>query len=196
MRSQVNNCVGFANYKFFYLFLAYAYLYCLYLLICLIIRFVKYYQEQVSFAEISFHFIMLCAVSGLFFLFLSSLFWYHTYLVLNNRSTLEEFRSPITATGREDKCLYDMGWYKNLQQIFGPSFLLWCLPIYGATGDGMHFPSPPPIVIARARPKSDYVVDVGESHELAEYQPVNTKIVLNGNSSNGSANAGSISTVV
>ena len=38
----------------------------------------------------------------MFCISVSSLFWYHVYLVLSNRSTLEQFRAPYFATGPDE----------------------------------------------------------------------------------------------
>ena len=50
----------------------------------------------------------------MFCISVSSLFWYHVYLVLSNRSTLEQFRAPYFATG-PDESGWGLGKRNNFQ---------------------------------------------------------------------------------
>merc|ERR1719348_442193 len=81
----VNNCVGFANYKFF--------------------------------------------VSILFCLSISSLFGYHIWLVLHNRTTLEQFRAPMFENNLSDPNGWSLGKMNNLREVFGTSAWLWLIPV-------------------------------------------------------------------
>ena len=138
----VNNCVGYANYKFFYLFLVYAYTYCLILIgsmakyvVALIIG-----LEDVTNSEIvSYHLLFIFVIAALFFLFLSSLFWYHTFLLLRNRTTLEQFRAPVFTYGA-DESAFDMGKAENFKQVFGDRPLGWFAPWDSTKGNGLTFP--------------------------------------------------------
>ena len=138
----VNNCVGYANYKFFYLFLVYAYTYCLILIgsmakyvVALIIG-----LEDVTNSEIvSYHLLFIFVIAALFFLFLSSLFWYHTFLLLRNRTTLEQFRAPVFTYGADDSA-FDMGKAENFKQVFGDRPLGWFVPWDTTKGNGLTFP--------------------------------------------------------
>ncbi|XP_043489696.1 palmitoyltransferase ZDHHC2-like isoform X3 [Polistes fuscatus] len=134
----VNNCVGFHNYKFFMLFLAYALLYCIFITatsLQYVIRFWKGELEGMG----RFHLLFLFFAALMFAVSLNSLFFYHCYLVLHNRSTLEAFRPPMFLTGK-DKDGFSLGKYNNFQEVFGDNARLWFLPVFTSLGNGVIYP--------------------------------------------------------
>ncbi|NWT20372.1 ZDH15 Palmitoyltransferase, partial [Vireo altiloquus] len=98
----VNNCIGFSNYKFFLLFLAYSLLYCLYIAATVFKYFLKYWTVTrhspepcrspepacLTNGRSKFHILFLLFVAIMFFVSLMFLFGYHCWLVSRNRSTL------------------------------------------------------------------------------------------------------------
>ena len=76
----------------------------------------------------------------MFCISVSSLFWYHVYLVLHNRSTLEQFRAPYYANGPDENG-WSLGKRNNFQEVFGDRALFWFLPIQTSVGDGLTFPT-------------------------------------------------------
>ena len=90
----VNNCVGYYNQKFFFLFLGYAFLYCMYVMLSTLKYFIAYWSHDnaINISNGKFHVIFLFFVSGMFAISLCSLFGYHIYLISQNRTTLEAFR--------------------------------------------------------------------------------------------------------
>ncbi|KFO61100.1 Palmitoyltransferase ZDHHC15, partial [Corvus brachyrhynchos] len=120
----VNNCIGFSNYKFFLLFLAYSLLYCLYIAATVFKYFIKYWTVS---HEIRFLFHLLVFAIDFFFSPLKlSLF-------------AEAFSAPVFQNG-PDKNGFNLGFVKNLQQVFGEEKKLWLLPIASSQGDGHFFP--------------------------------------------------------
>jgi len=150
----VNNCVAFNNYKFSILFLGYALSYCVFLAACTLQYFLMFWTDKLDNRGAGkFHILFLFFVSIMFCISVSSLFWYHIYLVLNNRSTLEQFRAPyfndlsgVRSNGasvgpRADEQGWSLGKMNNFQEVFGYNKLLWLLPIHTAVGDGITFPT-------------------------------------------------------
>ncbi|XP_014085561.1 palmitoyltransferase ZDHHC20-B isoform X1 [Bactrocera oleae] len=141
----VNNCVNFTNYKYFVLFLGYALLYCLYVALTSLEYFIRFWRLELSQqGDLNggmgrFHIVFLFFVSIMFAISLVSLFGYHVYLTLMNRTTLEAFRAPIFRVGGPDKNGYNLGKYANFQEVFGDNWKLWFLPVYTSVGDGLTY---------------------------------------------------------
>ncbi|XP_018795851.1 PREDICTED: palmitoyltransferase ZDHHC15 isoform X3 [Bactrocera latifrons] len=142
----VNNCVNFTNYKYFVLFLGYALLYCLYVALTSLEYFIRFWRLELSQqGDLNggmgrFNIVFLFFVSIMFAISLVSLFGYHVYLTLMNRTTLEAFRAPIFRIGGPDKNGFNLGKYANFQEVFGDNWKLWFLPVYTSMGDGISYP--------------------------------------------------------
>lgn len=129
----INNCIGFNNYKFFVLYLLYSLLYCLYISGTTMKYVVLYWHGG------KFLILFLFFASLMFAISLISLFCYHCYLVLHNRTTLEALRAPVFASG-PDKEGFDLGKKNNFLEIFGNSPELWLIPVKTHLGNGYNFP--------------------------------------------------------
>jgi hypothetical protein len=99
------------------------------------------YQQQqndaVSFS-LRFHILFLFFVTGMLSFGVMFLYFYHIYLLLNNRSTLEAFRPPLMTYG-PDRNAFNLGKERNLEQLFGRSKLLWFVPVFTTEGNGLFY---------------------------------------------------------
>ncbi|XP_035523112.1 palmitoyltransferase ZDHHC20a [Morone saxatilis] len=131
----VNNCVGFSNYKYFVLFLAYASLYCAVICATVIQYFIKFWTKQLPDTHAKFHILFLFFVAALFFISIVSLLSYHLWLVGKNRTTIEAFRAPVFTNG-PDKSGFSLGFSRNVAEVFGDQAKYWIFPVFSSLGDG------------------------------------------------------------
>lgn len=134
----INNCVSFTNYKCFVLFLAYSFLYSLFIAVSSFPSFLKFWKTGLQNSG-KFQVLLLFIVALMFAISLISLFIYHCYLVAMNRTTLESFRAPIFESG-SNKAAYDLGCCDNLKEVFGDDPVLWLVPVNTSKGNGVVFP--------------------------------------------------------
>ena len=138
----VNNCVSFTNYKFFILFLGYALIYCIFVAASTFKYFLMFWADDLKTpGSGKFHILFVFFVAVMFCISVSSLFWYHIYLILHNRSTFEQFRSPYFNGVGPDAEGWTLGKANNFREVFGYNKWLWMFPVHTAVGDGLTYPS-------------------------------------------------------
>ncbi|XP_067950158.1 palmitoyltransferase ZDHHC2-like [Watersipora subatra] len=138
----VNNCVSFINYKFFFLFLFYAEIYCLFVAFTDLKYFIALWASRRGPSlDMNFHVLFLFIVAIMFAFSVFGLLSYHIYLILRNQSTLESFRPPVLKNLGPDKHVFDLGKKRNWREVFGDNPKLWFLPVVSCKGDGVTYPS-------------------------------------------------------
>ncbi|EXC14788.1 putative S-acyltransferase [Morus notabilis] len=152
----INNCVGHANYKVFFVFLVYAVIACIYSLVLLVGSLTTDPQNDEEQSVISGMLLILLSVA------LSVLLGWHIYLVLENKTTIE-YHEGVRAMWLAEKGgqvyshPYDLGAYENLTtilfylilmaldiylgslQVLGPSIFRWMCLASGHIGSGLRF---------------------------------------------------------
>lgn len=127
-----NNCVGYRNYKFFLLSIFYAVILCTFIVATLLQELIWELANGETSGK-SILFLITCIFSFILGLSSGVLLAYHTYLLSRNRTTLEQMdrtdarRHPSGPMRLPNP--YDLGCYRNWQQVLGRSPFLWPLPI-------------------------------------------------------------------
>mmetsp|Transcript_43482 Transcript_43482/g.102115 ORF Transcript_43482/g.102115 Transcript_43482/m.102115 type:complete len:342 (-) Transcript_43482:357-1382(-) len=132
----VNNCVGFRNYKFFYLLLLYGTVTEL-LTIALLIY--SLLEKDGKFKPWDYASMATIALVGLFAIGTVGLAVFHTSLLLVNQTTIEQLQSVSSEK-------YSIGYKNNVRQALGGNPLLWLVPcVWGVPDpefDGVNWDNP------------------------------------------------------
>ncbi|GLT92570.1 hypothetical protein SLE2022_104010 [Rubroshorea leprosula] len=142
----INNCVGHANYKIFFVFIVFAVISCIYSLVLLVGSLTNDSQNDEQQTADSFRTVYV--ISGLLLvpltITLSVLLGWHIYLILQNKTTIE-YHEGVRAMwlaekgGKVYKHPYDLGTYENLTMVLGPNILCWLCPTSTHIGSGLRF---------------------------------------------------------
>ncbi|KAJ2689027.1 palmitoyltransferase for Vac8p [Coemansia spiralis] len=141
----LNACVGFHTQKAFVLFLSYATLYTTVLGVLTLVYYVLWIVAERVY-DISIQCLFMMCMAFAFAISLWGFTAFHYYLTLQNLTTFEtyvsnKYRVPGTthAVQPGKVNLFDLGWRKNLRQLFGPSWRQWFVPTVSTIGDGTRF---------------------------------------------------------
>ncbi|CAO3598381.1 unnamed protein product [Absidia cylindrospora] len=157
----INNCVGFYNYKFFYLFIVYGSLFCIYVFATTLPPTIDVMKQPMGVLAIDFNWLFLCFVSAVFGLFLTPFSLFHTRQLCKNRTTIEfyekaNYRLGSTrwrqqrGSGARRQMMdimrskyfnpWDLGMRSNVEQVLGKSPMTWFIPIGAPSGNGYYYP--------------------------------------------------------
>jgi palmitoyltransferase len=133
----LNTCVSFTNYKFFLLLLGYSLLYYIFIVLTTMLPIIECF-DTVERGISCYHVISLFFVAVIVALVISCLLVFHCHIMPENRTTIEALRSPIFRNG-DDRDGFNLGKYRNFQEVFGENKMTWFLPIFTSLGDGSSF---------------------------------------------------------
>ncbi|GFP88175.1 probable protein s-acyltransferase 12 [Phtheirospermum japonicum] len=124
----VVNCVGARNYKFFLLFVLYTFLETVMNTLVLLPGFIKFFGQanhhssspgKLAITFLAFVLNLAFALSLLCFVVM------HTSLLLSNTTSVEVHEKKKNLPWK-----YDVGWRKNIEQVFGTRKAIWLVPLF------------------------------------------------------------------
>lgn len=143
----IYNCVGFGNYKYFFLLLLYAVL-DTHLIVWTTIESTRRCIMDPLNTELTTMFFIFFTETLAFFLsvLVTVFFGFHCWLMSKAMTTIEfcEKSTPKkdgqnAFLGRSEQSVYDLGLVGNIRAVLGNNWILWFFPIGLPTGDGLNF---------------------------------------------------------
>merc|ERR1711934_586668 len=139
----INNCVGYYNYKYFYLFILYALLILFWVSSTSFLNFLRSVASDDVLEVGSFSFlIVFCWIyCTLFGVALGGFVTFHTYLLVQNYTTIELVEKKGSPTrGKQYVHPWDLGMTANIEECLGKSMWLWMIPTrLQMRGNGVRF---------------------------------------------------------
>jgi len=141
----IYNCVGFANYKFFFLLLLYSVL-DTHFIVWTMAESVKRCINDLHTPFKTMFFTFFGVTLTFFLAVLVTLFFgFHIMLMFKAMTTIEFCEKSIPKKEGEsrnyDSSVYDLGIFGNMKAVLGNSVPLWFFPCSRPTGDGLNFVS-------------------------------------------------------
>lgn len=141
----IYNCVGFGNYKYFFLLLLYSVLDCHFILWTMAESVKKCLFDPDTPLQIMF-FTFFGETLAFFLAVLTTVFWaFHVWLMLKAMTTIEFCEKSLPKKDSEkwayDASVYDLGVLGNVRAVLGNNIFLWLLPCSLPQGDGLNFVS-------------------------------------------------------
>ncbi|KAJ1610991.1 hypothetical protein OIY81_1863 [Cryptosporidium canis] len=150
------NCIGYFNYKFFFLALLYGCASLAYMMFSQISTLANIWSDtNVTFGHLYLVSLGICFCAVLLAIVVP-FFLFHAYITSRNETTIEfcekrskekvsfpghvKFDPVLTCPHSMQNFTYDQGIYKNIQSVFGENPLLWLLPVGLPPSDGLFFP--------------------------------------------------------
>jgi hypothetical protein len=139
----LNNCIGFFNYKFFYLFIMYMVCVTTFMIYSMTAPFVQDVSSDsavyIDFSKefrVTLTYLVLCLLA----IALTCFFCFHTYLLCFNYSTIEFLEKRSCNPPPDHVNRYDLGLFKNVASVLGTNPLFWLLPTRcTCEGDGLSY---------------------------------------------------------
>merc|ERR1712216_620783 len=139
----INNCVGYYNYKFFYLFISYALLILCWVSATSFLNFLRSVAspDVLDFGSPSFMIVFCWLYCTLFGVALGGFVTFHTYLLLQNFTTIELVeKKGSPARGKSYVHPWDRKARQNIEESLGTNPMLWMIPTrIGMRGNGVRF---------------------------------------------------------
>lgn len=143
----IYNCVGFHNYKHFFLLL----FYCVCILHLIVWTMLESVRRCIELEDTPFQTMFFTffgeTLAFFFCVLITTFFGFHVYLVCRAMTTIEFCEKSLSQDGTPpnksiincDPSVYDSGIFANLQTVLGDNVLLWAFPCSTGRGDGLTY---------------------------------------------------------
>jgi len=144
------NCVGYHNYKPFYLLITYGLASAIFLSVTISSTIEKAHDKKINFNTIPTFLLYFTFIMSSCFSLGLTIFWsFHTRLLTKNMSTIEFCEKNVSRKEGDKRDIiageqnidYDLGMYENIQAALGPWYM-WLIPTYPKLHSGLEFPRP------------------------------------------------------
>ncbi|XP_031378077.1 probable protein S-acyltransferase 15 [Punica granatum] len=140
-----NNCVGYWNYKAFFILVLSATLGSIYAMVIVVSSAFRRDWESTGHAFPKVFYVICGTLMMSLSLILGSLLVRHIYLLSHNMTTIESYEATRAAwlarkSGQSYRNPFDLGFYKNVTLVLGPNMMKWLWPTaVGHLKDGISF---------------------------------------------------------
>jgi len=138
----IYNCVGFGNYKYFFLMLLYSVIDSHFIVWTMSESVQTCIQRDLE-TPFAIMFVTFFAVTLAFFMavLVTAFFGFHIMLSFKGMTTIEYCEKSAKAVVEGQGSAYDLGFFGNAKAVFGDNMLLWFFPCARPSGDGLDFVS-------------------------------------------------------
>jgi len=143
----IYNCVGFKNYKYFFLLLLYCVLDLHLIMWSMVESVLRSWDVDTPFSVM--FFVLFGETLSVFMgILLTTFFGFHVWLMLKSMTTIEFCEKKMPKGGKEvvekppDNSVYDVGWCGNMRSVLGSNPCMWLVPMEPPIGDGLNYVTP------------------------------------------------------
>jgi len=144
----IYNCVGFKNYKYFFLLLLYTCMDLHLIMWSMTESVIRSWDIDTPFTTM--FFVLFGETLSVFLgILLTTFFCFHIWLMLKAMTTIEFCEKKMPKGGKEapvepkaENSVYDLGPCGNARSVLGPNPFMWFVPLSPPIGDGLNYVTP------------------------------------------------------